>query len=137
MADVDNDGWPDVYTTDMLPEDEVPLKDDHAVRGLGHVPDQGPEWPASPVHAQHAAAEQSRRARSATSVRWPALARTDWSWSALIADLDLDGNKGDIFVTKRPREGHHLSGLRGVPRERGDHEGGHEHGRFRRSISSS
>ena len=26
------------------------------------------------------------------------VARTDWSWSALIADLDLDGNK-DIFVT--------------------------------------
>ena len=26
------------------------------------------------------------------------VARTDWSWSALIADLDLDGRK-DIFVT--------------------------------------
>ena len=26
------------------------------------------------------------------------VARTDWSWSALIADLDLDGDK-DIFVT--------------------------------------
>ena len=26
------------------------------------------------------------------------VARTDWSWSALIADLDLDGHK-DIFVT--------------------------------------
>src|ERR671921_898944 len=26
------------------------------------------------------------------------VARTDWSWSALIADLDLDGNK-DIYVT--------------------------------------
>ncbi len=25
-ADVDNDGWPDVYTTDMLPEDDVRLK---------------------------------------------------------------------------------------------------------------
>src|SRR5207237_8825058 len=26
------------------------------------------------------------------------VARTDWSWSALIADLDLDGSK-DIYVT--------------------------------------
>ena len=26
MADVDNDGWPDVYTTDMLPEDEYRLQ---------------------------------------------------------------------------------------------------------------
>src|SRR4028118_1753572 len=26
------------------------------------------------------------------------VARTDWSWSALIADLDLDGRK-DIYVT--------------------------------------
>ena len=26
VADVDNDGWPDIYTTDMLPDDEVRLK---------------------------------------------------------------------------------------------------------------
>jgi hypothetical protein len=26
VADVDNDGWPDVYTTDMLPEDEFRFK---------------------------------------------------------------------------------------------------------------
>src|SRR5688572_28917819 len=34
-----------------------------------------------------------------SDVAWMAdVARTDWSWSALIADLDLDGRK-DVFVT--------------------------------------
>ena len=51
-----------------------------------------------PVHAQHAPAQQRRTARSATIGQMAGVARTDWSWSALIADLDLDGNK-DIFVT--------------------------------------
>src|SRR6266852_796451 len=26
IADVDNDGWPDIYTSDMLPEDDYRLK---------------------------------------------------------------------------------------------------------------
>jgi hypothetical protein len=33
VADVDNDGWPDVYTTDMLPEDEHRLKTMAAFEG--------------------------------------------------------------------------------------------------------
>jgi len=59
------------------------------------------------------------RPRSATSVRWPAWHGRTGAGARLIADLDLDGNK-DIFVTQRPREGHHLSGLRGVLANRGD-----------------
>ena len=41
IADVDNDGWPDIYTTDMLPEDEYRLQDDVVVRGVGRLPGQG------------------------------------------------------------------------------------------------
>src|SRR5205807_1367093 len=33
IADVDNDGWPDVYTTDMLPEDEYRLKTTSSFEG--------------------------------------------------------------------------------------------------------
>ena len=76
----------------------VPAQDDDAVRGVGRLPAKRPERLPPPVDAQHAPAEQPATARSATSARWPASSRTDWSWSALIADLDLDGLK-DIYVT--------------------------------------
>jgi hypothetical protein len=33
IADVDNDGWPDVYTTDMLPEPEERLRTMAAFEG--------------------------------------------------------------------------------------------------------
>src|SRR5690242_579801 len=97
IADVDNDGWPDVYTTDMLPEDEYRLKTtssfdswevyQNKVRnGYGH-------------QLMRNMLQHNNGDGTFSDVAWMAgVARTDWSWSALIADLDLDGRK-DIFVT--------------------------------------
>ncbi len=97
VADVDNDGWPDVYTTDMLPEDEVRLK----------TTSQFENWEAYQTKVRNGYGHQLMRNMlqrnngdgTFTDVgQMAGVARTDWSWSALIADLDLDGNK-DIFVT--------------------------------------
>ena len=112
-ADVDNDGWPDVYTTDMLPEDEHRLKSTTAYEGwdvyqakvrtgYGHqlmrnmLQRNNGDWSGG----DGGFADAARRQHGTFSdVAWMAgVARTDWSWGALIADLDLDGNK-DIFVT--------------------------------------
>jgi len=96
-ADVDNDGWPDVYTTDMLPEDEFRLKMTSSFEG----------WDAyvskvkAGFHHQLMRNMLQRNNRNGTfsdAGQMAGVARTDWSWSALIADLDLDGRK-DIFVT--------------------------------------
>ena len=97
IADVDNDGWPDVYTTDMLPEDEARLKTTAAFDG----------WEVYQTKVRNGYHHQLMRNMlqhnngdgTFSDVAWLAgVARTDWSWSALIADLDLDGHK-DIFVT--------------------------------------
>ncbi|HKN67712.1 MAG TPA: VCBS repeat-containing protein [Gemmatimonadaceae bacterium] len=97
IADVDNDGWPDVYTTDMLPEDEARLKTTAAFDG----------WEVYQTKVRNGYHHQLMRNMlqhnngdgTFSDVAWLAgVARTDWSWSALIADLDLDGRK-DIFVT--------------------------------------
>ena len=97
IADVDNDGWPDVYTTDMLPEGEYRLKMTAQFEG----------WDAYQTKVKNGYGHQSMRNMlqrnnhdgTFTDVAWMAgVARTDWSWSTLIADLDLDGNK-DIFVS--------------------------------------
>ena len=97
VADVDNDGWPDVYTTDMLPEDEERLKTTTQFEG----------WDVYQTKVRNGYHHQAMRnmlqhnnhdGTFSDVGQLAGVARTDWSWSALIADLDLDGNK-DIFVT--------------------------------------
>ena len=96
IADVDNDGWPDIYTSDMLPEDDDRLKttqsfepwtlyDSKAREGFDH-------------QLMRNMLQHNNGNGTFSDVAWQAgVARTDWSWAALIADFDLDGNK-DIFV---------------------------------------
>ena len=97
VADLDNDGWPDVYTTDMLPENEQRLRTMAAFDG----------WDIYQSKVRNGYHHQLMRNMlqhnngdgTFSDVAWMAgVARTDWSWGALIADLDLDGRK-DIFVT--------------------------------------
>ena len=97
IGDIDNDGWPDVYTTDMLPEDEYRLKATASFDG----------WDVDQTKVRNGYHHQLMRNMlqhnngdgTFSDVAWlGGVARTDWSWSALIADLDLDGRK-DIFVT--------------------------------------
>jgi enediyne biosynthesis protein E4 len=96
IADVDNDGWPDIYTTDMLPEDEHRLKTTTQFEGWD-------VYQAKVKNGYHHQAMRNmlqRNNRDGTFSdigQMAGVARTDWSWSALIADLDLDGNK-DVFV---------------------------------------
>ncbi|MEP6992669.1 MAG: VCBS repeat-containing protein [bacterium] len=96
-ADLDNDGWPDIYTTDMLPEDEYRLKTNSQFEGSQSYQARV----ANGFHHQAMRNMLQRNNRDGTFSDIGQLAgveRTDWSWSALIADFDLDGNK-DIFVT--------------------------------------
>lgn len=97
IADIDGDGWPDVYTTEMLPGDEQRLKltstveryDEYQARvraGFGHQLGRN-------------MLQRNNRDSTFTDVgQMSGVARTDWTWSALIADLDLDG-ASDIYVT--------------------------------------
>ena len=96
-ADLDNDGWPDIYTTDMLPDDEYRLKTNS----------QFENWQSYQTRVGNGFHHQAMRNMLQRNNRdgtfsdvgqMAGVERTDWSWSALIADFDLDGNK-DIFVT--------------------------------------
>ena len=97
IADLDNDGWPDIYTTDMLPEDETRLKTTSSFES----------WEAYQTRVRGGYHHQLMRnmlqrnnhdGTFSDVGQIAGVARTDWSWSALIADFDLDGQK-DIFVT--------------------------------------
>ena len=97
IADINNDGWPDIYTTDMLPSDEYRLRTTSAFEG----------WESYQTKVRNGFHYQLMRnmlqlnngnGTFSDIGQMAGVARTDWSWSALIADFDLDGNK-DIYVT--------------------------------------
>ena len=97
VADVNNDGWPDVYTTDMMPQDEVRIKMTAMFEGW----DVYQAKVRNDFHHQLMRNMLQRNNGDGTFSDVGYLtgtAETDWSWSALLADLDLDGRK-DIYVT--------------------------------------
>ena len=97
IGDLDNDGWPDIYTTDMLPEDEARLKTTSAFDSWEVYQSRV----RSGYHHQlmrNMLQHNNHDGTFSDVGQMTGVARTDWSWSALIADLDLDGRK-DIYVT--------------------------------------
>jgi hypothetical protein len=96
-ADLDNDGLPDLYVVDMLPEDDYRLKTTTSFE----------DWATYQANVQNGYHHQVTRnmlqlnngnGTFSEIGQMAGVARTDWSWSALIADYDLDGRK-DIYVT--------------------------------------
>jgi hypothetical protein len=97
VGDINNDGWPDVFVLDMLPEDEYRFK---TTAGFENW-DQYQARLRNDFHHQFTRNMLHLNQRTGVFSEIGLLAgvaRTDWSWSALIADFDLDGHK-DIHVS--------------------------------------
>ena len=97
VADINNDGLMDVFTLDMLPEDNRRQK-------LLYAPDNY-ELYANGVqngfyHQLMRNMLQLNNGDGSFSEigQLAGVSNTDWSWAALFADFNLDGNK-DLFVT--------------------------------------
>lgn len=101
IADVNNDALPDIFTLDMLPEDNARQK-------LLIWPDS---WQVYQAQLRNGFWHQNMRNMLQINQQTPAgsgqfaevgqlagVAATDWSWGALLADFDLDGRK-DLFVS--------------------------------------
>jgi hypothetical protein len=98
VADINNDGWLDIMTLDMLPKDEKILKSSQLDLPLNVYNFQikyGYYYQYSRNCLQLNVGKGNRFADIAL---YSNVAATDWSWSPLIADYDLDGIN-DIFVT--------------------------------------
>jgi hypothetical protein len=96
MADINNDGAPEIFVTDMLPGEEARLKTKtvfenwdkyqlNVKNGYFH------QFSRNALQLNHGDGVFSEIGRMAN------VYATDWSWGALIVDLDNDGWK-DIFV---------------------------------------
>lgn len=101
IADINNDGWTDVFTLDMLPRDEGVIKST-----AGEDPYDIYEFKLKfGYHYQFArnALQLNRGPGREGDLMFSDVAplagieATDWSWGPVIADFDHDGNK-DVFV---------------------------------------
>ena len=96
MADINNDAWPEIYATEMTPEDNTRLK----TKVLFDSWDTYQLKLKSGYYHQFArnVLQLNNKNNSFSEIgRFSGVSTTDWSWGALIMDLDNDGWK-DIFV---------------------------------------
>ena len=96
-GDINNDGEVDVFTTDMLPSSNLRLKgslkfDDYYLTDLKTRNSFYYQFVQNCLHVNNG------EGKFVETAFYSNLAATDWSWGALMFDMNLDGNK-DIFVS--------------------------------------
>ncbi|WP_162051912.1 VCBS repeat-containing protein [Pontibacter pamirensis] len=97
VADINNDGLLDVYTLDMLPEDNRRQKllfspDNYEYFDLFVNAGFSPQYMRNMLHVNNGDGTFSEVGQLA------GISNTDWSWAPLFADYDNDGWK-DLFVS--------------------------------------
>ncbi|ULC59058.1 VCBS repeat-containing protein [Flaviramulus sp. BrNp1-15] len=105
VADINHDGWPDIISLDMLPEDETVLK---SSEGDDNIQVQKLRTEKYGYHYQftrNMLFVNQQNANYLETALMSGVAATDWSWSALFADYNQDGEQ-DLFISngipKRP-----------------------------------
>ncbi|HWB27281.1 MAG TPA: VCBS repeat-containing protein, partial [Chitinophagaceae bacterium] len=96
MADINNDGTPDLFVTEMLPEDNASLKTKTTFEDWNKYQE---DLKTDYYYQFTRNMLQLNNGNNSFSEigRYAGVSATDWSWGALITDLDNDGYK-DIFV---------------------------------------
>ena len=97
INDFNNDTWPDIFTSDMLPEDNKRLK-------LLYGPENYMEYALQVMEGfYHSSMRNMLQLNNGNGTfseigQLAGVSNTDWSWAPLFADYDNDGWK-DLFVT--------------------------------------
>lgn len=96
MADLNNDGYPEIFVTDMLPKIEERIKSKTTFDDWDKFKRQVDQGYAKQFTRNTLQLNNGDGSFSEVG-RYANVYATDWSWGALIFDMDQDGAK-DIFV---------------------------------------
>jgi hypothetical protein len=96
MQDINNDGYPDIFTTDMLPDNDYRLKTTSSFDNFDtyHIKEQNGFYHQ---FMQNTLQVNNQNQKFMETSYFSGVAASDWSWGALIFDADNDG-WSDIFV---------------------------------------
>ena len=97
IADLNNDGWPDIYVLDMLPDDDSRTKSVTTFEGFERYQNKI-GWGYGHQMTRNVLNLNQGDFTFREISRLSDVHATDWSWAALISDYDLNGHN-DIFVT--------------------------------------
>lgn len=108
MADINNDGFPDIYTLDMLPE--YYYKKKQTINGFGYIyyindAKYGYEhqFLRNMTHL-HNGFIDGRMVPYSETGQILGIYQSEWSWSPLFADFDNDGDKDLVIANGYPRD---------------------------------
>lgn len=107
VADINNDGLPDIISLDMAPEDEVVLKSSEGDDSYQTLKMRTEQFGYHYQYSRNMLYINNEDAPYTETAILSGVSATDWSWSALFGDYDQDG-KQDLFVSngipKRPND---------------------------------
>ena len=118
IADINNDGFSDIYTLDMMPPDEVVKKssvpgDNFDIYNFKHGFGYHYQLARNNLHLS-LGMDDNGAPKFSEMALYANVEATDWSWSPLIFDFDLDG-MNDIFISngiiRRPNDLDYLNYL--------------------------
>lgn len=97
ISDVNNDGYPDIFTTDMLPNDEYRLK---TTSSFDNYDTYQYKLKQGFYHQlqQNCLQINNGNNKFVETAHYSGVASSDWSWGALIFDADNDGLQ-DLYVS--------------------------------------
>jgi len=96
MADINNDGYPDIFTTDMLPGDDFRLK---TIGSFDNIDLFNSKIKAGfyQQYVMNCLHLNNKDGKFSEIADYSGVSATDWSWGALFFDADNDGFN-DIYV---------------------------------------